>query len=116
MIKYCLSAVRHLQVNQGRGCYRIQEMARLQLKQVLEGVKRIQASEKGSPEQNLYQLLQIYCSESNRYYVRKVITWDVTMLWAAVSLCFLHMGKNTPSTADEFSLMHGCYLGMCLLC
>ena len=91
MIKYCLSAVRHLQVDQGRGCYRIQEMARLQLKQVLEGTKQIKASEKGSPEQILYQLLQINCSESNRYCEKKRLPWDITLLWAAVSLCFLYM-------------------------
>ena len=53
-------------------------MTRLQLKQVLQDIKQIQASEKRSPEQNLYQLLQIYCSESNRYYVRKKrLPWDV---------------------------------------
>ena len=50
MIKYNLSAVRHLQVDQGWGDARIQEMAMLQLNQVLEDIKQIQASEKGSPE------------------------------------------------------------------
>ena len=46
MIKYNLSAVRHLQVDQGWGDARIQEMAMLQLNQVLEDIKQIQHQKK----------------------------------------------------------------------
>lgn len=94
-IKCYLSAVRHLQVEGGWGDPRINEMAKLE--QVLKGIKRLQAVEKGSPKQKL-PITPNLLIRIKQIWEKDPVSWDVAMLWAAVCLCFFGFFRSGQIT------------------
>ena len=101
-IKCYLSAVRQMHVAEGYGDPRMSSMARLE--QVLRGIKSLQARTRGRSLPRL-PITPDLLLKMKGVWQKRGTTWDNTMLWAAVTLCFFgffRSGEITVPTTSAF--------------
>lgn len=104
--KSYLSAVRHLQISQGRGDPCISSMPRLEL--VMRGMKR---SQTGIPSKPRLPITPAILRKIRAEWDRSE-EWDHIMLWAAMCLCFfgfLRAGEAVAPDADFDASQHLTY-------
>ena len=87
-VKSYLSAVRHLQISQGKGDPKMGTMPRLEL--VIWGLKKEQA---GLPKKTRLPITPAILRQIRQKWESHGAEWDYIMLWAVVSLCFLRSGE-----------------------
>ena len=90
-MKSYLGAVRHLQISNNMGDPKIGFMPQLEL--VVRGMKRMQGSQ---PSKTRLPIMPEILSQINQHWKGRQLEWDVTMIWAAMLLCFhgfLHAGE-----------------------
>ena len=96
-IKCYLSAVRQMQ---GYGDPRMSSMARLE--QVLKGIKSLQARTRGRSLPRL-PITPDLLLKMKGVWQKRGTTWDNTMLWAAVTLCFFGFTRSREITVPAVS-------------